>query len=125
MSAAALQQEMLALEQALLHRDHRADAAALERLLTADFIEVNPAGTRSSRADVLHWLLHKDPAARWQLTELEVQPLAEGLRLVTYHALQTDPPRPASKGARHVSLWCFDAALRLWQLRFHQSTRVL
>jgi hypothetical protein len=126
MSASSpLQDEMLSQELQLLHSDHRADPPALERLLAAGFVEVNPAGGRSSRAEVVQWLLQKEPAARWQLQDLEVQSLADGVRLVTYHALQVAPQRSSSKGARHVSLWCFSPVQHCWQLQFHQSSKVL
>lgn len=125
MSASALQQEMLALESALLHDDHAAAPAALERLLADAFIEVNAVGGETSRSEVLRWLLQKDPGARWEFTGFEVAELAPGLRLVRYHAQQIAPQRSPSKGARHVSLWSFNLARQAWQLRFHQATKVL
>jgi hypothetical protein len=120
-----LARQMQALEETLLHDDHSGSTAVLERLLAPDFIEVNPAGGRSPRPEVLRWLQQKDPAARWHLQDLEVQELSPELRLVTYHALQVAPQRSSSKGARHASLWSFNGRLQCWQLRFHQSTRVL
>jgi hypothetical protein len=125
MSSTARLQTMQALETALLHDDHTHDVAALERLLASEFIEVNSFGGETSRSEVLQWLLQKDPAARWQLSEFAVQELAEGLCLVRYHAQQIAPQRSASKGARHVSLWGLSAELKCWQLRFHQATKVL
>jgi hypothetical protein len=125
-NAAAVVQTMQALEETLLHADHSRDPAALERLLAPDFTEVNGVGGDTSRSEVVRWLLQKDPAARWQFSALDVVELAPSLRLVRYHAQQIAPPRAApSKGARHVSLWCFNAALQCWQLRFHQATKVL
>lgn len=118
-------QDMLALELALLHGDHSGAANAAERLLAGDFREVHGAGGTATRAEVLDWLRTKDPAARWEFSEFAVSELAEGLRLVTYHALQVAPQRSGSKGARHVSLWRFSAQLQEWQLYFHQATRVL
>lgn len=125
MSGTTLKQEMQALEAELLHGNHAADPAALERLLADDFIEVNAVGGETSRSEVLRWLLQKDLAARWEFSGLEASEIAPGLRLVRYHAQQIAPQRSAGKGARHVSLWCFNAALQIWQLRFHQATKVL
>jgi len=125
MSSAAQLQTMQALEAALLHDDHSHAVAALERLLASEFIEVNSFGGETSRSEVLQWLLQKDPVARWQFNEFTVHELAEGLCLVRYHAQQVAPQRSGSKGARHVSLWGFDAVLQCWQLRFHQATKVL
>jgi hypothetical protein len=113
------------LEETLLHGDHLRDPAALERLLAPEFIEVNAVGGETSRNEVLGWLLQKNPAARWQLRDMDVQELAQGLCLVRYHAQQIAPQRSTSKGARHVSLWSFSGALQCWQLRFHQATKVL
>ena len=114
--------QMLALEEQLLHLDHRADPAALEALLAADFEEVASSGHRADRKSVITWLLNKDPSWRWQLSQLAVSEPAPGLRLVRYHGWQSEPPS-GSKGAWHSSLWRQDAAGR-WQLWFHQATRL-
>ena len=116
--------EMLALEDALLHRDHGAAPAALGRMLAPAFTEVSSSGRESDRAAVLQWLLHKDPAARWQLSDLQAEELAPGVRLVRYHAQQVAPVRSPGNGAWHCSLWCFDDSGQCWQLRFHQATRL-
>lgn len=125
MSRTMLAQAMQALEEALLHDDHTRDPAALQRLLAEDFIEVNAMGGETTRSEVLHWLLQKDPAARSEFSDVAVLELADELRLVRYHAQQIAPQRSGSKGARHVSLWGFNAGLQCWQLRFHQATKVL
>lgn len=114
-----------ALEETLLHQDHARDPAVLERLLAPDFIEVNAVGGETSRREVVRWLLQKDPAARWQLSDVAVEEIAQGLCLARYHAQQIAPQRSTSKGARHVSVWRFNPALQCWQLRFHQATKVL
>jgi len=118
-----LEDEMRALEEALLHSDHRAAPLALERMLAPAFTEVSASGRTSDRAAVLEWLMHKDPAARWQLAELEVAELATGLRLVRYLAQQVAPQRSAGNGAWHCSLWCYGQSAGCWQLRYHQATR--
>ncbi|MFZ9584198.1 MAG: DUF4440 domain-containing protein [Pseudohongiellaceae bacterium] len=114
---------MLELEQLLLHADHRQDPAQLERLLAPELVEVAANGRHSARADVLQWLLAKDPGQRWLLTEGHVERLAPGWRLLRYHARRSEPPS-ASQGAWHVSLWRYDPDCRSWRLHFHQSTRV-
>lgn len=116
--------EMQALEEALLHDNHASTPGQLERILAPEFTEVASSGRRSDRAAVLHWLLHKDPAARWQLHDLQAETLAPGLRLVRYHAQQVAPVRSNSNGAWHCSLWVYSAAAGCWQLRFHQATRL-
>ena len=116
---------MQACEEALLHTDFSADPAALDNWLTADFTEVSSSGIVSGRDAVMAWLLRKDPRARWQLTDLGATDLAQGLRLVRYHATQTAPQASTSKGALHCSLWSFNPSLQRWQLRFHQATKIL
>jgi len=116
--------EMQALEEALLHANHANAPVQLEHMLAPEFTEVASSGRRSDRAAVLHWLLHKDTAARWQLHDLQVEILAPGLRLVRYHAQQVAPVRSNSNGAWHCSLWTFSHAAACWQLRFHQATRL-
>lgn len=113
---------MQQLELQLLHTDFRNNTAALEQLLGPDFVEVAPSGHPTSRAEVIHWLLQKDPADRWQLSDWHVSELAADVRLVRYHAVRS-VPASASKGASHVSLWRLDRATERWQLHFHQSTK--
>ncbi|HTQ99183.1 MAG TPA: hypothetical protein VMH83_04300, partial [Candidatus Acidoferrum sp.] len=91
--------QMQQLEAALLHTDFRDDPAALEAMLAADFQEVSPLGSKTDRADVMQWLLQKDPAQRWQFSDWQVDEPAIGLRIVRYHAVRT-LPASASKGAR-------------------------
>jgi hypothetical protein len=87
-------------------------------------MEVSSNGIVSSRDSVVKWLRGKDPLARWQLSDLSATELAPDLRLVRYHAKQTAPQASTSKGALHCSLWCFNASLQRWQLRFHQATKI-
>ncbi|HWK52957.1 MAG TPA: DUF4440 domain-containing protein [Hyphomicrobiales bacterium] len=115
--------QMLALELLLLHGDHHADPTGLQVHLAEDFEEISASGHRSDRAAVLQWLLRKDSAWRWALSELRVRELSPTLRLVQYHARQVLPPRPDSRGAWHSSLWRRNAE-GPWQLCFHQATRL-
>lgn len=116
---------MYSLEEKLLHSDFSHTPQALDALLATDFVEVSASGTQNSRAAVCQWLLQKDKAARWDLSDLSVLELGPTLRLVRYHALQIAPVRSGSKGALHVSLWCCATEGASWQMSFHQSTKVL
>ncbi|MEY4640630.1 MAG: hypothetical protein RLZZ227_624 [Pseudomonadota bacterium] len=116
---------MQGFEETLLHSDFSGDPAALDAWFAADFTEVSPGGGVSSREQVMTWLLHKDPLARWQLSDLSAGELAPGLRLVRYHAKQIAPQVSTSKGALHCSFWQFNASLQRWQLRFHQATKII
>jgi hypothetical protein len=116
--------EMQACEEGLLHTDFKGSRAELEKFLADDFVEVSSGGLVSTRQGVVDWLLHKDPEARWQLRDLSALELTHDLRLVRYHAQQVAPVLSASKGALHCSLWHYNEALRRWQLRFHQATKL-
>jgi hypothetical protein len=115
--------QMQQLEAQLLHTDFHKTPQQLELLLAEDFQEVSPTGSISTRAQVISWLLQKDPAHRWQFSEWQLSEPAPAVRLLRYHAMQCVPASPG-KGARHVSLWCFNDKQHGWQLRFHQSSKV-
>ena len=112
------------LEQQLLHNDFRSDPHLLDALLAEDFQEVSPLGQISTRAQVIGWLLQKDPLHRWQFSAWHCSELAPSVRLLRYHAVQCVPPSQ-SKGALHMSLWCYNHSQQCWQLRFHQSSKVV
>lgn len=119
----SLAADMLACEQTLLHTDFSDDIVALDRLLAADFVEISN-GRVSERAQVVAWLLRKDPAARWSFDDIHVNELAPGIRLVRYRAKQILPEASQGGGALHSSIWCLNREMHCWQLRFHQATRV-
>lgn len=119
----SLAADMLACEQALLHTDFNDDMVALDRLLAPEFVEISN-GRVSERAQVVGWLLRKDPAARWSLEDVHVSELAQGVRLVRYRAKQVLPKVSEGGGALHSSIWCFSREMHCWQLRFHQATKI-
>jgi hypothetical protein len=119
----SLAADMRACEEALLHGDFADDMVALDRLLAPEFVEVGSNGRVSERAQVVGWLLRKDPAARWALDDLLVHEIAHGVRLVRYRAKQILPEPAPGNGALHSSIWCFNREMQCWQLRFHQATK--
>lgn len=120
----SLAADMLACEQALLHTNFFDDMVALDRLLAPDFVEIGSNGRVSERAQVVAWLLRKDPAARWSFEDVHVSELAPGIRLVRYRAKQILPEPSQGNGAIHSSLWCLSRDMHCWQLRFHQATKL-
>ena len=112
------------LEELLLHQDFSSSPDALEAMLGDEFREINPAGNIVSRAEVIAWLLEKNPADRWEFNEFEVRQLAEDLVLATYHARKILPENSTSDGAMHCSIWQETGPGKTWKLMFHQSTRV-
>lgn len=115
--------QMQACEIALLHTDFIRQPDLLELMLAQDFQEISSAG-RSGRESVRQWLLQKDPRARWELDHFETSEITPELRLVTYHARQVIPEKPANKGSMHSSLWCYSKHMQCWQLRFHQASKL-
>ena len=119
-----LKDTIFSLEQLLLHTDWSGQAEKLDSLLTDDFREINPAGTVVSRDDVIQWLQQKDPQCRWEIVPDDIIELGGDTVLSTYQARQVIPANPDSKGARHFSVWSRNGQGQ-WQLRFHQSTKIL
>ncbi len=115
--------QMQQLEIQLLHTDFSKEPQQLDRLLTDDFQEVSPAGHLTTREQVVSWLLKKDSTHRWQFSQWQCSEVSASVRLLRYHAVQCVPPSQ-SKGALHVSLWCFSQNQQCWQLCFHQSSKV-
>ena len=112
-----LQQEFLALEMALLQPDTRKDASQLEQLLAEDFVEVGSVGAAFTRAEIIAALPRESPT-KWEVENLNVRPLADGVVLVTYRATRNrHGERVASLRA---SIWRRDAGR--WRMAFHQGT---
>lgn len=112
------------LEELLLHQDFSEGPTAVEAMLCEDFREVNPQGKVVSRDEVVAWLVSKNPAARWEFRDFDVQRLAPDIAMATYHARQVIPGGVSSGGAMHCSLWRETGPGKTWKLLYHQSTRV-
>lgn len=98
-------------ERHLLDPAVRADRAALEELLHADFIEIGSSGRLWTREAMIEALL-ADPDVTGEPEDMTVDELAYGNALVTY----------TLNGVRRSSIWIRDAGR--WQVRFHQGTPV-
>lgn len=120
----SLQDTIHALELKLLHSDWSNQKEALEGMLGISFQEINPDGVVVSRQEVIQWLLHKDPAHRWEIIANEIIELDDHSVLLSYHAKQRFPEKPGSNGAMHISLWQKQMESENWQMAFHQSTRI-
>ena len=110
------------LENDLLHTDFSDHPELLQGMLGDDFFEIAPDGTRHERNDVIAWLLNKDNAMTWCLSEFKTTLLENSCVLVNYHGKRTHPENPDSRGATHSSIWKnTDSG---WQMIFHQSTAI-
>ncbi|MGY8789548.1 MAG: nuclear transport factor 2 family protein [Pseudomonadales bacterium] len=119
-----ISEQILKLEESLLHQDFSSNPEALEALICDDFREIDPKGRECSREDVIAWLLQKNPASRWEFSAFALHQLADSSVLATYHARQIHP-ESSSPGSRHCSIWHTNYPSINWQLFFHQSTKVV
>ncbi|MGD0892900.1 MAG: nuclear transport factor 2 family protein [Terracidiphilus sp.] len=107
-------------EIALLDPAVRRDRAQVEALLAQDFLEFGSSGRVFDRKTIVDSLASGDyhsPAAE----ELKCSRIGADVALVTYRTVRMD-----DAGARSVTLrstlWIREAGI--WQVRFHQGTRV-
>ena len=111
---------LFAQESALLHDKFTVD---LEKLLGDELWEIASDGGIRSRQELCHWLARKSPEASWAIRDFKVMNLDESSALTTYWAKMLAPKRSTSLGAWHSSLWKKNSS-GVWQMVFHQSTKV-
>jgi hypothetical protein len=115
--------EVIALERALLTREVRSSAAALDALLDPEFTETGASGRRWTRAEILAAL----PAeARAGPSPPGPDRIADhamaGRRLAADVVLLTFETDHQGRRARRVSLWRRSGGR--WRLLYHQGTLV-
>ena len=114
-------QHLEQLEQSLLTREVRQDAARLTDLLTEDFREFGSSGRAYTRAEIIATLQAEPPAApSFRLKDFHLTLLAQDVALATYRAEKEDAGHPAS--SLRSSLWVLRASA--WRICFHQGTKV-
>ncbi len=111
-----LQQELF-----ILHEEFTKQS---EALLADELWEISANGSRQSRQEVCEWLRKKPNNFRWKLKDFSVQNLSEDLVLATYWAKLQAPKASDSKGTLHSSLWKKNHE-GLWQMYFHQATKLM
>ena len=113
----ALQEELGALERALLQPAVRKDAGQLTQLLAEDFVEIGSVGGAFTREQVIQALARESPT-KWTIEDLKARLLGDGVALVTYRASRIrDGQRVDSLRS---SIWKRDAGR--WRMAFHQGT---
>jgi hypothetical protein len=116
-----LLETLKALELALHQPPVRRDAARLDALLHADFVEFGRSGRVWHRADILTALLQEADGSTPLAQDFALKTLGPDAALLTYRST-----RPAPTGGGDVlhslrsSLWRRGA--QGWQLMFHQGT---
>lgn len=116
---AAIVEHIQQLELKLLHTNWQKTSDQLESLLAPEFEEISHNGQVSSRPEVIHWLLSKNPNDKWSLTNFKIKILSPDLVLAIYHAKKIDNTN--SNGSIRSSIWQRDA--NGWNLLFHQASK--
>jgi hypothetical protein len=98
----------------------RADRRRLARLLHPGFFEAGRSGTFYSRDSVLAEFTGHPPTCRVWSQDFRVEPLAEGLALLTYRSAHIADDGSLARHTLRASLW--QSTEQGWQLRFHQGT---
>ena len=108
------------LEESLLDPAIRRDSAQVAGLLTEDFEEFGASGrvwTREQILDLLATEKYEPPSVE----EFRCHPVADGVVLVTYRTVRTDPRSGERTMTLRSSLWTEQSGR--WRVRFHQGTR--
>jgi len=118
--------EVIALERALLTREVRSSAAALDALLDPEFTETGASGRRWTRAEILAELLAEADAEAEAEAEAGQDRIADhamaGRRLAADVVMLTFETDHDGRRARRVSLWRRSGGR--WRVLYHQGTLV-
>ena len=107
----------------LLQTDWRANPALIDDWLSADFEEIGSDGQVSRRVDVVNWLLNKDNATQWSLTDFRIKALTDGWIMAIYTVKKSNDPSSTRKGSIRTSIWQHQG--NHWKMVFHQATKRL
>ncbi len=105
-------------EEILLDPAVRRDRARVEALLDQDFLEFGSSGriwTREQTFELLATETYTPPS----VPDFECVLLSEGVALVTYRAVRTQPG--SQSFTLRSSIWTNQSGT--WRMRFHQGTR--
>jgi uncharacterized protein YndB with AHSA1/START domain len=108
------------LEVALHQPEVRSDLARLERLLHESFRESGRSGRTYTRAEVLAEFSREPQAYEVWPQDFQLQPLSEGLALLTYRSAHVKSDGALERYTNRSSLW--QLTEHGWQLLFHQGT---
>ena len=120
MDAKVLLETLRALETALHQPQVRSDRARLDRLLHRRFREFGRSGHIYTRAEILAEFSHQPQTYAIWSQEFQVEPLSEGLALLTYKSAHIDSEGKLERHTIRSSLWQLTRCG--WQMLFHQGT---
>lgn len=110
------------LELKLLHTDMKANPSLVNELLAADFEEISETGHVHARQSVVDWLMNKNSADRWSLTQFKVRYLSTDCVLATYYARRLSEENGATGKTIRSSVWKqYD---NHWKMTFHQASPI-
>jgi hypothetical protein len=116
---ATAQEELLALERALLEPETRHNPGWLDRTLAPDMIEFGRSGRRYDKDAIIAALVAETPSPvpRFELIADAVAELAPDVALVTY---RLEPLVETEQASLRSSIWRREDGR--WRLVFHQGT---
>jgi hypothetical protein len=114
--------EVIALERALLTREVRSSAAALDALLDPEFTETGASGRRWTRAEILAERPAGEAAAAPPGPARIADHAMAGRRLAADVVMLTFETDNQGRRARRVSLWRRSGGR--WRVLYHQGTLV-
>jgi hypothetical protein len=120
MNVGALLQTLRELELETHRPQVRSDQGRLGRLLHPGFFEAGRCGALYSRDSVLAEFTDHPPAYRVWSQDFRVEPLADGLALLTYRSAHIADDGSLARHTLRTSLW--HSTEQGWLLRFHQGT---
>jgi hypothetical protein len=106
-------------EELLLDPAVRRDRAQIAALLTEDFEEIGASGRVWTRGQILD-LLETETYQAPVMEDFVWHRIAEGVVLVTYRTMRSDPRTGEQTIALRSSLWTEQGSV--WRVRFHQGT---
>jgi len=116
----AIRAHLRACEEALLDAVVRRDRERVAALLSEDFQEFGSSGRVWSREEILEQLATEDyrPPA---MEDFKCDFICEGVALITYRTVRTEPDTGLRSAALRSSLWTIKSGA--WRVRFHQGTK--
>jgi len=109
------------LEARLMEPGVRRSPEQVGRLLTDDFLEFGRSGTVYDRRQIIELLSREEPQDEdLVVRDFVARPLSNGVTLVTYRTVRSDPPDGRHVHTLRSSIWkLVDGE---WRMAFHQGT---
>ena len=110
---------MVKLELELHQPSVRKSRSRLEELLHDSFIEIGRSGKIYNKEQILTSLQSEATHRVWS-QDYALQPISDGLVLLTYRSAHVGPDESLTRFSRRSSLW--EKSEQGWKMRYHQGT---